>query len=639
MFKKVKTNKEAEREKKQKRKAVKQTVEKETKQRTKEEKKNTNLLKNKPCSLTEAVQPLKDPSISSIDAPHKELMLKITGTINERVPSVKNDLDQEQEIHKPKMNKGTEDQSKIIIKAKNEDTKVILEQQDDETVVKGRAQSLLFDKTEMASLGHNTRKAVINSDEETEWDVSEGLHLITPRKRVTHFFKMTDWIQKKMPQKINLRKKISALTKAVGITSWLRTLKQKQSSSRSRDQVFRHRVAMRIVCKTRVASQKNKSSAEDKLKKEKARPRETNGDATEEITMVSNKELDAKYAVVLPRVKKLTKAKTAETHKTVPSMSNSSGGHITCKAKPPKPGAKLVLPSKPDLSLLKSMKKSLSENLLSDEDVEKRGSKFLNNSEELSIEKNITSRAMLENQDGVSVLRGARDKLKPSQMSVGMLGNGLTQPKCVHTDVEVADHTQRSVSQCSSNEVTSFAKTGVCSLYEEEADQEVALLMGGNGLNTIAQPKFHWTGNNQMSGDAQTWLQTENLLPHQTVEKLTKWTVYDDDGQARTQSSRGHWESEDSTQEMAETQLISTQVLMPGNKITVELDEVEDLTYLEDVSESSVLLNLKKRFDRDCIYTYIGNILLSINPFKSLTIFSEEVRQQYEGKEQNKNPP
>ncbi|XP_014830936.1 PREDICTED: uncharacterized protein LOC106909139 [Poecilia mexicana] len=506
MFKKVKTNKEAEREKKQKRKAVKQTVEQEPKQKTKEEKGNMNLLKNKPCSLTEAVQPRKDLSISSINAPHKELMLKITDKskdlkiINERVPSVKNDLDQEQEKHKPKMNKGSEDQSKIIyIKAKNEDTKAILEQQDDETVVKGRAQSLLFDKTEMASLGHNMRKAVINSDEETlQWDVGEGLYLIPPRKRLTPFFKMTDWIQKKMPQKINLRK-ISALTKAVGITSWLQTLKQKQSSSRSGDQVFRHRVAKRIVCKTRVAGQKNKISTEDKLKKEKTRPRET----TEEVAMVSDKELVAKYAVVLPRVKKLANPKTAETHKTVPS-----GGHTTCKAKPPKSGAKLVLPSKPDLSLLKSMKKSLLENLLSDENVENRGSKFLNNSEELSIQKNITSRAMLENQDRVSVLRGTRDKLKTSQiklskMSVGMLGNGLAQPKCAHTDVEVPDHTQRSVSQCSSNEVTSFAKIGVSALYEEEAEREVALLMGRNGLNTIAQPKFHWTGNNQMSGDPQ----------------------------------------------------------------------------------------------------------------------------------------
>ncbi|XP_043959027.1 uncharacterized protein LOC122823448 [Gambusia affinis] len=372
MFKKVKTNKEAEREKKQKRKAIKQTVEKETKQ-NKEEKGNTNLLKNKPCSLTESVQPLKDPSISRIDAPHKELMLKITGTINEGVPSVKNDL--EQEKHERKMNKGSEDQSKLIfIKAKNEDTKAILEQEGDETVVKGRAQSLLSDKTKMASLGHNTRKAEINSDAESlEWDVSEGLHLIPARKRVTPFFKMTDWIKKKMPQKINLRKKISALNKAVGITSWLRTLKQKHSSRKSGDQVFRHRVAMRIVCKTRIASQKNKSSAEDKLKKEKTRPRETNGEATEEVAMVSNKELDAKYAVVLPRVKKMAKAKTAQTHKTAPSMSNTSGGHSICNTKPPKPGAKLVFPSKPDLSLLKSMRKSLPENLLSDEDVENRG--------------------------------------------------------------------------------------------------------------------------------------------------------------------------------------------------------------------------------------------------------------------------
>ncbi|MED6259223.1 hypothetical protein ATANTOWER_018943, partial [Ataeniobius toweri] len=80
-------------------------------------------------------------------------------------------------------------------------------------------------------------------------------------------------------------------------------------------------------------------------------------------------------------------------------------------------------------------------------------------------------------------------------------------------------------------------------------------------------------------------------------------------------------------------------VVMPGNKRIVELDEVEDLSHLEDVSESLVLLNLKKRFDRDCIYTYIGNILLSINPFKSLNIFSEEMRQKYEGKEQHDNPP
>ncbi|XP_049916791.1 unconventional myosin-XVB [Epinephelus moara] len=81
------------------------------------------------------------------------------------------------------------------------------------------------------------------------------------------------------------------------------------------------------------------------------------------------------------------------------------------------------------------------------------------------------------------------------------------------------------------------------------------------------------------------------------------------------------------------------QMVMPGSKRTVEVDEVEDLSQLEEVCESSVLLNLKKRFQRDCIYTYIGNMLLSINPFKPLNIYTEELRQKYQGKEQQRNPP
>ncbi|NXU88135.1 MYO15 protein, partial [Xiphorhynchus elegans] len=45
--------------------------------------------------------------------------------------------------------------------------------------------------------------------------------------------------------------------------------------------------------------------------------------------------------------------------------------------------------------------------------------------------------------------------------------------------------------------------------------------------------------------------------------------------------------------------------------------------------ESSVLLCLKKRFHRNLIYTYIGQILVSVNPFKDLSIYSEDVAAQY----------
>ncbi|NXU56979.1 MYO15 protein, partial [Turnix velox] len=55
--------------------------------------------------------------------------------------------------------------------------------------------------------------------------------------------------------------------------------------------------------------------------------------------------------------------------------------------------------------------------------------------------------------------------------------------------------------------------------------------------------------------------------------------------------------------------------------------------------ESSVLLCLKKRFHRNLIYTYIGQILISVNPFKDLSIYSEDVATQYHQGTLSKNAP
>ncbi|NXW59260.1 MYO15 protein, partial [Eurystomus gularis] len=55
--------------------------------------------------------------------------------------------------------------------------------------------------------------------------------------------------------------------------------------------------------------------------------------------------------------------------------------------------------------------------------------------------------------------------------------------------------------------------------------------------------------------------------------------------------------------------------------------------------ESSVLLCLKKRFHRNLIYTYIGQILVSVNPFKDLSIYSEVVATQYHQGTLSENAP
>ncbi|KAG6935062.1 myosin XVA, partial [Chelydra serpentina] len=53
-------------------------------------------------------------------------------------------------------------------------------------------------------------------------------------------------------------------------------------------------------------------------------------------------------------------------------------------------------------------------------------------------------------------------------------------------------------------------------------------------------------------------------------------------------------------------------------------DGVEDMTQLQDLQEVAVLHNIKTRFDRELIYTYIGSILVSVNPYKMYNIYGTE---------------
>jgi hypothetical protein len=52
----------------------------------------------------------------------------------------------------------------------------------------------------------------------------------------------------------------------------------------------------------------------------------------------------------------------------------------------------------------------------------------------------------------------------------------------------------------------------------------------------------------------------------------------------------------------------------------------DDLATLYSVTEESVMENLEQRFAQGNIYTYLGDILLLINPFHSYPIYGPEVR-------------
>ncbi|XP_061782490.1 unconventional myosin-Ib isoform X6 [Nerophis lumbriciformis] len=56
---------------------------------------------------------------------------------------------------------------------------------------------------------------------------------------------------------------------------------------------------------------------------------------------------------------------------------------------------------------------------------------------------------------------------------------------------------------------------------------------------------------------------------------------------------------------------------------------VGDMVLLEPLSEDSFIENLRKRFDHNEIYTYIGSVVISMNPYKSMLIYSPEKVEEY----------
>ena len=66
---------------------------------------------------------------------------------------------------------------------------------------------------------------------------------------------------------------------------------------------------------------------------------------------------------------------------------------------------------------------------------------------------------------------------------------------------------------------------------------------------------------------------------------------------------------------------------------------VSDLTLLSKITDEAINENLHKRFMNDTIYTYIGHVLISVNPFRDLGIYTLENLNKYKGRNRLEVPP
>ncbi|XP_010765919.1 myosin-IIIa [Notothenia coriiceps] len=76
-----------------------------------------------------------------------------------------------------------------------------------------------------------------------------------------------------------------------------------------------------------------------------------------------------------------------------------------------------------------------------------------------------------------------------------------------------------------------------------------------------------------------------------------------------------------------------------GHMKTQTDDEVDDLATLEVLDENTVTEQLQSRYVRDQIYTYVGDILIAVNPFHKMEIYTPQFTKVYIGAKRTANPP
>uniref|UniRef100_A0A8B9M2I0 non-specific serine/threonine protein kinase n=1 Tax=Accipiter nisus TaxID=211598 RepID=A0A8B9M2I0_9AVES len=68
-------------------------------------------------------------------------------------------------------------------------------------------------------------------------------------------------------------------------------------------------------------------------------------------------------------------------------------------------------------------------------------------------------------------------------------------------------------------------------------------------------------------------------------------------------------------------------------------EDIDDLATLEVLDENTVTEQLQKGYAKDQIYTYVGDILIAVNPFRNIDIYSSQHSKLYIGAKRTANPP
>uniref|UniRef100_A0AAY5EKG3 Myosin heavy chain 7 n=1 Tax=Electrophorus electricus TaxID=8005 RepID=A0AAY5EKG3_ELEEL len=120
-------------------------------------------------------------------------------------------------------------------------------------------------------------------------------------------------------------------------------------------------------------------------------------------------------------------------------------------------------------------------------------------------------------------------------------------------------------------------------------------------------------------------MKKECFVPHPEVEYV-KASIISRDGDKVTVGT-----------EHGKTVTVKEADVLPQNP--PKFDKIEDMAMFTFLHEPAVLFNLKERYAAWMIYTYSGLFCVTVNPYKWLPVYNQEVVLAYRGKKRSEAPP
>ncbi|KAM8945884.1 myosin XVB [Pelodytes ibericus] len=402
---------------------------------------------------------------------------------------------------------------------------------------------------------------------------------------ISAFRKVTGWLRRVPPKKNSLKERLASVARAIGITDWLfRTFRKRK---KHRQCELKRRTAMRLLSTSRLVNQFSQvpagklSANEDQNGKgiemksgnqmisETEKSLEISQFPAPKLAGPSEMEetagtVDAKYAIVFPRIHHL--AKTIKVTPATHRSTNRTDQRVVVSLQP------ATSSRNSDVSIKENMKDIQPENRVSS----------------------------LSSQYRSFPLMKPRTVLNPFPKECSE-NSSATFPRPRHiNDVSESRDSMETEENAINGEPQSESTFGDTATDEEEIDQQ--------GPSYEATTHVHWAQSVSHRGDPASWLSSETLLPRLTIENLSKWSMHQAVPYAKPvqsiQSPGDRWETEDLTEDILQMSMNKKQV--KAGEEYPEIEEVSDLSFLQhlfSIVEEAYTLSQTTEF--------IPNILLS----------------------------